>query len=109
MYEFATVALLGLAVCKLVDLVGNLGHLSRAAKITLAVLMGVGLTWILDYNVYAPWNQVFRKAWMGTVGTGLTIAGISAVWHEILDVLGSNSRRSYDQAAEIESHIPRAA
>jgi hypothetical protein len=109
MYEFATIALLGLAVCKLVDLAGNLGHLSRAAKITLAVLMGVGLTWLLDYNVYAAWSQVFRKAWMGTVGTGLTIAGIAAVWHEALDVLSSYSRRSYDQAAEIESHIPRAA
>jgi len=109
MYEFATIALLGLAVCKLVDLVGHLGSLSRAAKITLAVLMGVGLTWLVDYNVYAGWSQVFRKAWMGTVGTGLTIAGISAVWHEILDVLSSYARRSYDQANEIESRTPRAA
>jgi hypothetical protein len=109
MYEFATIALLGLAVCKLVDLVGNLGTLSRATKITLAVFMGVGLTWLLDYNVYAGWSQVFRKGWMGTVGTGLTIAGLAAVWHEILDVLSSYARRSYDQAAEIESHIPRAA
>ena len=109
MYEFATVALLGLAVCKLVDLGGHLGTLSRAAKITLAVLMGVGLTWLLDYNVYAGWSQVFRKAWMGTVGTGFTIAGIAAVWHEILDVLSSYSRRSYDQANEIESRIPHAA
>ncbi|MFN2543647.1 MAG: hypothetical protein ABR600_03615 [Actinomycetota bacterium] len=109
MYEFATVALLGLAVCKLVDLGGHLGTMSRAAKITLAVLAGVGLTWLLDYNVYAGWDQLFRKAWMGTVGTGLTIAGISAVWHEILDVLASYSRRSNDQATEIESRIPRAA
>ena len=53
MYEFATIALLGLAACKLVDLVGHLGSLSRATKITLAVLVGVGLTWLLDYNVYA--------------------------------------------------------
>ena len=109
MYVFATVALLGLTVCKLVDLAGNLGHLSRAAKITLAVLMGVGLTWLLDYNVYAGWSQVFRNAWMGTVGTGFTIAAVAAVWHEILDVLSSYSRRSYDQANEIESRTPRAA
>src|SRR6266568_1891942 len=109
MYEFATIALLGLAVCKLVDLGSNHGSLSRAAKITLAVLVGVGLTWLLDYNVYAGWSQVFRKAWMGTVGTGVTIAGVSALWHEILDVLSSYSRRSYDQASEIEAHTPRAA
>ena len=109
MYEFATVALLGLAVCKLVDLGGHLGSLSRAAKITLAVLFGVGVTWMLDYNVYAGWSQGFREAWMGTVATGFTIAGTAAVWHEILDVLSSYARRSYDQATEIESRIPRAA
>ena len=108
MYEFATIALLGLVVCKLVDLVGNLGHVSRATKITLALLIGAGLTWLLDYNVYAGWSQAFRKAWMGTVGTGLTIAGVAAIWHEILDVLSSYARRS-NQAAGIEAHIPRAA
>src|SRR5437763_1324812 len=84
MYEFATIALLGLAVCKLVDLVGNLGHLSRAATITLAILMGVGLTWLLDYNVYAGWSQSFRKPWMGAVGTGSTIAAVAARWRWML-------------------------
>jgi len=109
MYEFATIALLGLAVCKLVDLVGNLGHLSRATTITLAILMGVGLTWLLDYNVYAGWSQSFRKPWMGTVGTGFTIAAVSAVWHEILGVLSSYARRYGSQAHEVESRAPRAA
>ena len=109
MYEFATIALLGLAVCKLVDLAGHVTTLSRATKITLAVLMGVGITWLMDYNVYAGWDQAFRKGWMGTVGTGLTIAGLAAVWHEVLDVLSSYARRSHDQATEIESRIPRAA
>ena len=109
MYEFATIALLALALYKVMDLVEDLGHVSRATRITLTILLGVGLTWLLDYNVYAGWSQVFRKAWMGTVGTGFTIAGIAAVWHEILDVLSSYPRRSYDQANEIESRIPHAA
>ena len=109
MYEFATIALLGLAVCKLVDLAGNLGHLSRAAKITLAILMGVGLTWLLDYNVYAGWSQAFRSGWMGTVGTGLTIAGVAAIWHEVLDVLSAYARRSSDRADVMEPRAPRAA
>ena len=109
MYEFATIALLGLAVCKLVDLAGNLGHLSRAAKITLAILMGVGLTWLLDYNVYAGWSQAFRKGWMGTVATGITIAAVSAVWHEIVGVLSSYAGRSSGHASAVEARTPRAA
>jgi hypothetical protein len=109
MYEFATIALLGLAVCKLVDLAGHVGTPSRATKVTLAVLIGLGLAWLTDYNVFAGWGQGFRRLWMGTVGTGLVIAGLSAVWHEILDVLSSYARRSNDEATEIESRIPHAA
>src|SRR5438067_2272216 len=44
MYEFATIALLGLALYKVMDLVGALGHLSRAGTVTLTILLGVGLT-----------------------------------------------------------------
>jgi hypothetical protein len=109
MYEFATIALLGLAVSKLVDLAGNLGHLSRAATITLSILMGVGLTWLLDYNVFAGWSQAFRKPWMGTVGTGFTIAAVAAVWHEILGVLSSYARRYAGQGHETDARTPRAA
>jgi len=109
MYEFATIVFLGLAVCKVIDLVGSLGHLSRAATITVVVLLGVGLTWLLDYNVYAGWSQAFRSGWMGTVGTGLTIAGVAAIWHEVLDVLSAYARRSPDRADVMEPRAPRAA
>src|SRR5947209_8062281 len=107
MHEFATVVLLGLALYKVMGLVGELGHLSRPATITLTILLGVGLTWLLDYNVYAGWGQVFRKGWMGTVGTGFTLAGVAAVWHEIIGVLSSYARRSPAPASD--PHIRSAA
>jgi len=106
MYEFATIALLGLALYKVMDLVSDLGHVSRAAALTLTILLGVGLTWLLDYNVYAGWGQVFRKDWMGTVATGFTIAGFTAVWHSVFGYLGSYRRSSPDTS---ESHIRSAA
>jgi len=109
MHEFATVVLLGLALSMVIDLVGNLGHVSRAATITLAVLLGIGLTWLLDYNVYAGWSQAFRKGWMGTVATGITIAAVSAVWHEIVGVLSSYAGRSSGHASAVEARTPRAA
>ena len=109
MYEFATVLFLGLALSVVIDLVGGLGRLSRPATITLAVLLGIGLTWLLDYNVYAGWSQAFRKGWMGTVATGITIAGISAVWHQVRGVMSSYGGRSYGQATGVDAHTPRAA
>jgi hypothetical protein len=108
-YEFATVALLGLAVCKVVDLAGHTRGISRRTRALLAVLTGIGLTWATDYSVFSGWGIQFRSGWMGPVATGLAVAGLAAVWHELLDVMGGYARRAQDQAAEIETHIPRAA
>jgi len=107
MYEFATVALLGLALYKVMDLLGALGHLSRAATITLTILLGVGLTWLLDYNVYASWGQVFRKDWMGVVGTGITIAGFATVWDSVFGFLASYGHRRSPETTD--THIRSAA
>ena len=107
MYEFATIALLALALYKVMDLVDGVGHLSRTASIVVTILFGVGLTWLLDYNVYAGWGQVFRKGWMGTVGTGLTIAAFTAVWNSVFGFLSSYGRRSPSETGG--SHIRSAA
>ena len=107
MYEFATIALIGLALYKVIDLIGSLGHLSKAASVTLAILLGVGLTWLLDYNVYAGWGQVFRKDWMGVVSTGITIAGMATVWNSVFGFLASYPHRSSTDPAE--THIRSAA
>jgi len=109
MYVFATVALLGLAAAKLVDLVRGSREVPRTFRLLLAFLAGVGITWITDYSMFAGWDVDFRALWMGSVATGLVIGGIASVWHEVLDVLSSYARRVHDQATEIERRIPRAA
>ena len=106
MYEFATIALLGLALYTVMELVGTLGNLSRTAAITLTILLGVGLTWLLDYNVYAGWGQAFRKDWMGVVASGLTIAAFTAVWRSVFGFL-SAYRGSPSETGD--THIRSAA
>ena len=105
MYEFATVALLGLAVAKLVDLIGGFVSVSRAAKIMLAFLLGAVATWVTDYSIFGAWSIQFRSLWMGTVGTGLVIGGVAAVWHEILGVMSAYANR-YRTRTEIETRAP---
>jgi ABC-type sulfate transport system permease component len=102
MYEFATIALLGLALYKVMDLVGALGHLSRAATITLTILLGVGLTWLIDYNVFAGWSQVFRKDWMGVVSTGIVIAGMATVWEAVFGFLASYGHRRSPETTDTQ-------
>ena len=67
----------------------------------------MGLTWLLDYNVYAGWGQVFRKDWMGVVSTGITIAGMATVWNSVFGFLASYPHRSSTDPAE--THIRSAA
>jgi hypothetical protein len=109
MYVFATIALLGLAVAKVVDLVHHSTDLSRTLRTFLAIGLGLVVAWATDYSAFGDWGISFRSAWMGPVATGLAVAGMAAVWHEVLDLLGSYARRSYDEASEIESRIPRRA
>lgn len=103
MFTFATVALLGLAVTKVVDLVRYVTELDRSIRIALSFVLGTVLTWVADYSMFTAWGITFREAWMGPVATGLVIGGLAAAWHGLLGVLTSYARRSHDQATEIES------
>jgi hypothetical protein len=109
-YEFAIVALLGLAVYKTVDFLTGLTKMDEPAIRTFTTLgLGVVATWILDYSVFAAWGVNIREAWMGSVFTGLIVGGLAYVWHEALGVLEGYGRRQRDEAIEIENRMPRAA
>lgn len=109
MYTFAILLLLGLAIAKVVDIVGHMGKLHPAIPLVLALLAGVGVAWAADYSMFATWDITLRQAWMGPVGTGLVIGGLAAAWHEVLHVFSSLAKRTDDQASEIERRYPKAA
>ena len=107
MYEFATVALLGLFLAQLVDLVGRIRPISLTARTVLTLLVALGITWAADYSAFAGWGIRFRELWMGPVATGFAIAGLAAVWREVLGFLGAYARRP--AATEPDSHVTRVA
>jgi len=108
-YEFATVALLGLFVAQLVGLIGRLRPISATAATVLAILVGLGITWAADYSAFAGWGIRFRELWMGPVATGLVIAGLAAVWQEVLRLIGAYARRSESRTTKPESTVSRVA
>jgi hypothetical protein len=105
MHEFATVILLGLAVYAVVNLIRQLGETSRALRIFLDLLLGLVVAWVADYSMFAGWGISLRSAWMGPVATGLVIGGLASLWTEVVALITSYARRSYDEATEIESRI----
>jgi hypothetical protein len=109
MYEFATAVLLGLAVYAVVKVIRHFGETSRALRIFLDLALGLVVAWVTDYSLFAGWGVSFRSLWMGPVATGLVIGGIASLWTEIIGLITSYARRSYDEATEIESRIQTRA
>ena len=108
MYVFAGVILLGLAVCKLVDLAQGFAPLSRVSRLLVAMLLGLATAWATNYSVFAGFQIVFRERWMEIVATGFVLAGIAGVWHETIELIRSYRRGALDEAGRVETR-PRAA
>lgn len=111
MYDFAIVALLGLAIWKTVGLVlGFLGtDLTSSFKALLTLGLGVVAALTLDYSVFAGWGISISDATYGQVMTGLMAGSMAYVWHHALGVVEAYGRYHRDQAREIESRQPPRA
>ena len=90
MYTIAVLALMGLALFKLVDLVEDLiPGLTRFHTLMTIVLGVAGTVWF-DYSMTSGLKTGFRQEWMGTWATGLVIAGSTSLWRALFHWLGSN-------------------
>jgi flagellar biosynthesis protein FliR len=110
-YTFAIVAMLGLAVWKVVGfLLGLVGkEVDATVRTFLTLGIGVLVAEILDYNAFAGWHATFRSSWMDPVFSGLVIGSMAYVWHNGLGALEGYGRRNRDEAREIERRAPHAA
>ena len=89
MYHFAVVALLGLAILKVVDLLEDFvpGLTKFHTLITFALAVGA-CVWA-DYSMFRGFGITLRKDWMGLWGTGLVVASMSTCWKVAFGWLGS--------------------
>ncbi|MGI9033486.1 MAG: hypothetical protein ACR2HY_07360 [Acidimicrobiales bacterium] len=84
MYQFATVALLGLAVLGLTNLVTELAPaLARYRSVAMFVLAVAGVV-AIDYSVLAGFGIHVRDAWMGPWATGLIVGSLASAWQAAL-------------------------
>lgn len=84
MYEFAVVALLGLATLKVVDLVSELvPGLAKVRTLTTFTLALVAVI-ALDYSVFQGFGIAVRENWVGTVITGLIVGSLASAWQALL-------------------------
>ena len=109
MYVFAALTLLALASSKVVDLVMGFSTLPRLSKTIVTLTIGLVIAWATDFSVFAGFGIAFRDRWLEIAATGLALAGLAGVWHEVTDLVATYTRRMHDEATEIETRTPRAA
>ena len=90
MYTIAVLALMGLALFKLVDLIEDLVPVTTRLHSLLTIVLGIAGAVGVDYSMTTGLHTGFRAAWMGTWATGLAIAGTTSLWRAMFHWLGSN-------------------
>lgn len=90
MYTFAVTLLLGLALFKLVDVLEDLAPDTTKLHGLVTLGLAVAGAFAIDYSLFEGWNVALREDWMGTLLTGVTIAGATSVWRAAFHWLGSS-------------------
>jgi hypothetical protein len=106
MYTFAIVALLGLAVLKIADLLED--YVPGLARINglLTYALAIGAAVALDFSMFKGWHVSLDEAWMGHWFTGFVVGSFATVWRVAFGYLGSSEGKS---AEERHPQRPRVA
>ncbi len=102
MYEFAIVVLLGIGLFKLVDMLNEYVDLTKVHTL-LTIILGVVVTWALDFSLFAQWGIGVRSELMSYIGTGLMIAAAGyatpKVFEHVAEVIGHRREARVRSAA----------
>jgi hypothetical protein len=110
-YAFVILLGLGLGLGVVVQVLAEVlpFEMPRALTRTLTAALAIGLAWTLDYSVFDAFGQPLRESWMHPVATGIVLTAVADLTREMASLLSGLSRKTVEEAAEIEARIPRAA
>lgn len=108
MYDFAVVAMLALAVVKVVDfLADTLTPLHRMRSV-LTFLGGLGAVWALDYSLFDRFDIAVRSHASGVWMTGFMVCGATIAWRALFAYL-THDRAEGDETLGVHTGLHRAA
>jgi hypothetical protein len=90
MYQFAIVALLALAVVKLVDFIDGAVPAASGFRSILTFVLAIGAVWSLDYSLFAGFGVEVRSQNAGMWLTGFMVAGLTVPWRALFGYLTKN-------------------
>ena len=89
MYEFAVVALLGLAALKVVDLLTELVPGIAGVRTLATFVLAVVAVLAIDHSVFSGFGITVRDEWVGTLLTGLIVGALASAWDTVLGWFGA--------------------
>jgi hypothetical protein len=108
MYDFAVIALLALAVVKVVDfLCDSVGQLERMRSV-LTFLGGLGAVWALDYSLFDQFGIAVRNHASGVWVTGFIVCGATVAWRALFVYL-THDRAEGDETLGVHTGLRKAA
>ena len=108
MYDFAVVALLALAVVKVVDfLTDTIAPFTRMRSV-LTFLGGLGAVWALDYSLFDRFDITVRSHAYGIWMTGFIVCGATVAWRAMFAWL-THDRAEGDETLGVHTGLRQAA
>jgi hypothetical protein len=107
MYQFAIVALLALAVVKVVDFIDGAIPAVSGFRSVLTFVFGIASVWALDYSLFDGFGIATRNRNMAMVMTGFIVAGLTVPWRALFGYM-THDRAAGDETLGGSSHM-RAA
>lgn len=107
MHDFAVLALMALAVVKLVDFLCELVDI-KGLRSPLTFVGGIGLALLLDYSMFNGWDVAIRDADAGVWVTGFVIAGMTVPWRALFGFL-THEQATRDETLGEHTTLRRAA
>ena len=109
MYHFAIVALMALAIVKVVDvLTDNIGALKNTRSL-LTIVFGLVMVMALDYSLFDGWKIAVEDHDFGVWITGFMVSGLTVPWRAMFGYLTHDSATRDETLGAHEPMLSRAA
>jgi hypothetical protein len=102
MYQFAVVALLALAILKVVDFLTDIVPILERFRSLLALVLAVVTVVWLDYSLFAGWDIAVRDARLGVWMTAFVVWGLTVPWRAVFGWL-THDRANSDESLGVHT------
>src|SRR5579859_6344425 len=102
MYVFGIAVLLGVGAFTLATFADRFLSMAREFWAVTVVAIGIGLAWLVNFDLFTLWGVAEREHWIGVTLTGLMVGATAYAVHGVAHLASSATRKLSDEAESLE-------